>query len=161
MIRYEHLLGVPWNHGVNDCFTLARRFYKDNFGIELTNYARPDNWWHKGLNLYMDHLRDEGFEIIHEDNPRNWRVGDGLLMAIMAPVADHCAIYVGGGKIIHHFIDRLSNEERLRPLWLDTRVALVRHPQVRVEEVYEPFDITQDPRVRRKIEQWERRQKSS
>jgi cell wall-associated NlpC family hydrolase len=29
---------------VRDCYELGRDFFRDNFGIELTNYARPHDW---------------------------------------------------------------------------------------------------------------------
>ena len=48
-LRYEHLIGIEYKHGSNDCYGLIRRFYKDNFDLNLRNYARPHDWWNTDL----------------------------------------------------------------------------------------------------------------
>lgn len=42
MMKYQRLLGRPFEHGSRDCYGLVRDFYLDVFDIELTNYAHPD-----------------------------------------------------------------------------------------------------------------------
>ncbi len=41
MVKYDHLLHKQFKYGKQDCFTLLRDFYRDNFDILLPNYARP------------------------------------------------------------------------------------------------------------------------
>ena len=49
-----------------------------------------------------------------EDGPL---VGDALLFSIRgAGVPNHCAVYIGGGRVLHHLPGRLSREEDLGPL---------------------------------------------
>jgi cell wall-associated NlpC family hydrolase len=140
-IRYDHLTGLEFDHGRRDCYELARDFYWDNYGIRLSPVARPDDWWDHGMNLYMDGFRDEGFEVIHP-LPRDIRVGDGFLMAVYRDtmrrtalenrekVANHCAVYLGQGKILHHYYGRRSEVETYKGLWQNTTVAILRHKDV-------------------------------
>lgn len=51
-------IGRKFVHGSTDCYSLVRDFYKNEFGIELTDYARAEFWWNKGQNLYMDNFRN-------------------------------------------------------------------------------------------------------
>jgi cell wall-associated NlpC family hydrolase len=60
-LRYEHLIGIEYKHGSNDCYGLIRRFYKDNFDLNLRNYARPHDWWNTDLSLYQLNYHKEGF----------------------------------------------------------------------------------------------------
>lgn len=154
MIEYKHLEGRPWKHGENDCYSAVQAFYLHNFGLVLRDYARPDNWWDHGLNLYMDNFHKEGFEVVSEDRLQDLLVGDLLLMQIKAPVADHAAVYLGNGWIFHHFFGRLSNSEQLRPLWWNTRVATIRHPLVKLPDDTPTFNLADDPRVRAKLDRW-------
>jgi cell wall-associated NlpC family hydrolase len=151
-IQFDHLLGKQFVHGTQDCFTLVRNFYQDNWGIELTNYARPDGWWDKGMNLYMDALQTEGFEVLTPFHPRDLRIGDGFLIGLASPVANHAAIYVGRGDIIHHVVGRLSNRELYRGPWKNHTLAVVRHKLVTdVAPDYAPFNLLDDPRIARRI----------
>ena len=128
-IRYDHLLGIPFVHGSDDCFGLARRFYQDNWGIKLTNYARPDEWWDKGMDLYMQYFIKEGFYAI-DVNPREYLPGDGFLMNVISDKANHCAMYLGDGKILHHRYGRLSEVEAYDQGLCRRTLAVLRHKQV-------------------------------
>jgi len=129
VIKYEHLLGIPFEHGVDDCYEIVRRFYKDNFDIELTAYARPDDWWNNGLNLYLDNFRAEGFETvdipIHQARP-----ADVFLVCVRTSIPCHSGIYLGQGKILHHFIGRRSEVVTASGLWRNGLSCIVRHKDV-------------------------------
>ena len=73
-------VGRPFVHGDTDCYGLIRDFYKDQFGIELTNYARTDNWWNEGQNLYVDNFKNEGFYLL--DDMEDSQFGDIFLIAL-------------------------------------------------------------------------------
>ena len=128
-LRYDHLLGIPFTHGKDDCFALARRFYFDNWGVKLTNYARPDDWWDKDLDLYMKYFVKEGFQAI-DVNPRDYLPGDGFLMNVISDKANHCAMYLGDGKILHHRYGLLSCVDAYDHGWRLRNVAVLRHKQV-------------------------------
>jgi hypothetical protein len=139
MLKYDHLLGRPFKHGSKDCYGLIRDFYLDNFGIPLRNYARPDDHWDNGLNLYMELFHAEGFRPL-DCLPMFWRPGDALLMAIRSSVANHAAVIVEDGLILHHLYGGLSRAEPYRGFFRDTTVAVLRHKDV----TYEPEEKTLD-----------------
>lgn len=132
MIRYDHLLGRPFKHGTTDCFGLARDYFNQNFDLQIPNFARPNDWWDKGLDLYVDNFRDVGFRPVL-GHPREWRAGDAVLMAIRSKTANHCGIFVEDGRLLHHFVGRLSLVEEFRMLWRDAAVLVLRHPKVHIE----------------------------
>ncbi len=118
-------IGKKFIHGSDDCYGLVREFYEKEFGVKLTNYARVDNWWNEGGNMYMDNFKKEGFYLLGDrDEPL---FGDLYLIAFCAPVACHAAIYIGDGKILHHVTNRISCVERYRGCWRNWTVARIRH----------------------------------
>lgn len=99
----------PFIHGLFDCYTLVRDYYKRNFNIFLpTNIQRDWEWWQKGENLYLENAKDCSFEEAHEIKKH-----DVLLMKINSPVPNHAAIYIGDGKILHHMSGRFSTVQDL------------------------------------------------
>ena len=77
--KLDKYIGKKFNHGKSDCYSLIREFYKDEFGLELTDYARPDYWWNNGGNLYMDNFQNEGFRLLGDNEELQY--GDVLLIA--------------------------------------------------------------------------------
>lgn len=150
MMNYQHLLGRPFSHGSNDCYGLVRDFYKDVFNIGLTNYARPDEWWDRGMNLYVEYAEREGFRSVDV----GMEPGDVILMAIRSSVANHAGVYVGGNRFVHHFWGNLSVEEMFRGMWKNRQVAVYRHPKVKLEQQLEQVDLMTllPARLRERIE---------
>jgi len=107
------LIGRPFEHGTHDCYGLVRDYYKREMGVELPDYEREFGWWDRGQNLYEDHVRECGFEIVTDDP----QVGDLFLMQIRSPVINHAAIYIGDGMILHHVINRLSSRDVYGGYW--------------------------------------------
>lgn len=142
MLKYEHLLGRTFDYGPSghDCYGLVQAFYKDNFDIHLTNYARVEDWWNHDLNLFMDNFFSEGFRPV-DDHPTEWRPADIILMAVRAKVANHSAILLPGGKILHHLHGQLSCVDDYRGLYRNTTVAVLRHKDVKVVEPETSLDL--------------------
>lgn len=142
-LEYNCLLGRPFKHGVTDCYSLIRDFYRINYGIELTDYARPDEWWNKGLNLYQDNILKEGFYLL-DVHHSEWQPGDVLLMGIQSRVANHAAVLVENGHIIHHLWGRLSTKEPYRRFYRNLTLGVYRHkdvPDYREEEKVDFMDL--------------------
>ena len=101
------ITGRPFAWGVQDCYTLAR----DAFG-GVPDFVRAPGFWNRE-DLFGENLAAAGFERV-EDGPCP---GDGLLLSIRGGrVINHCAVYLGAGRIAHHLPGRLSREEDLGPL---------------------------------------------
>jgi cell wall-associated NlpC family hydrolase len=98
--------GRPFVHGILDCYTLFRDWWTRERGITFPDFHRPDDWWHKGQNLYLDHMEETGW--IRLKSPREAKVGDVFLIQVMSPVPNHAAIYLGDGLMLHHPPGRLS-----------------------------------------------------
>ena len=152
-LRYEHLLGREFDEHDANCYAIVRDFYKDNYGIELTPYACPHNWWSHGLNLFLDNAEHEGFSLVHE-NPRHWRAGDVIICAINSPVGNHAAIMLPGGKILHHLVGQRSLVTPYAGMFRNATVATYRHKLVPKEDHSTPVNIMEllPPHVRRRFQ---------
>lgn len=154
-IKYHHLEGIPFKHGSDDCFGIGRRFFADNFGIQMADYARPDDWWKHGLDLYMDHFYEEGFRLV--DIPlRQVRIADCFMIAIDSNVVNHTAIYVGNNEILHHLYGHFSSVTRYGGLFRNNTMAILRHKDVpNIQPVPEKLDLMEmlPPHRRRQLEE--------
>ncbi len=127
---YQHLLGLPYTSGEQDCYGLARRYYKDVFDLDLLDIARPDLWWeHEGFNLITDFVEADSWESVGV-NLRNLKVGDGLLFAFACSKINHVAVYVGNGLFIHHVYKQFSCETAVAQKWMSRCLGIVRHKKV-------------------------------
>ena len=101
-------VGREFSHGIVDCYSLVRDFYKREFNLELNDYNRRDQWWYKGENMYLDNFAKEGFK---EIDLENIGYGDLFLMQLESPVPNHAAIYLDQGIVLHHVQGRLSSRD--------------------------------------------------
>lgn len=147
---FRKYIGIDFVHGSTDCYGLIRRVYSEVFGINLRNYARPDNWWNypELYDLYMDNFENEGFRLVDSDSQRTWEVGDIILMAIQSVKACHAGIYIGNGKILHHFYGRKSSIENYCRIWKNTTVAVIRHKDLKFDKPIEKVELSEDARIK-------------
>ena len=108
------LIVREFHHGVLDCYTLVKDWYAINRGITLIDGDRPDDWWLKGQNLYLERYESAGFRRVplsDDKRPDELAEGDMLLMQICSPVPNHAAVWLGDGTILHHLAGRLSSRD--------------------------------------------------
>ena len=117
-------VGRAFSHGVVDCYSLCRDWYKRELGVELRNYPRRDRWWENGQNLYLDNFEKEGF---HRIPMAQLQKGDLLLMQLSSPVPNHAAIYIGDQQVLHHVQGRLSSRDVLGEYYLKNVACALRH----------------------------------
>ena len=101
-------VGRELSHGIVDCYSLVRDFYKREFNLGLNDYNRRDQWWYKGENMYLDNFAKEGFK---EIDISEVGYGDLFLMQLESPVPNHAAIYLDQGIVLHHVQGRLSSRD--------------------------------------------------
>lgn len=118
------LVGREWSHGVLDCYSLIRDWFRIEHGLVLPNFERRDEWWLNGGNLYLENFRAAGFV---EIDPADIQPGDGILMQVMSPVPNHGAVYLGDNRIIHHVQGRLSCRDNYTEFWRQRTTQVVRH----------------------------------
>lgn len=117
--------------GKNDCFTLVRDFYSQEFGVEISNYPRVEKWYNKYPNLIEDNFRKEGFFKSWTGSVKDLTAlnnGDVILMNIIGqknPV--HMAVYVGNDLIMHHPRNSLSCIEKFDKKFKRMTKYIVRH----------------------------------
>jgi len=113
----------PYVHGVHDCYSIVRDWYRRECGVELPDFDRRDGWWNRGENLYVDNFADCGFTQI-SDEPK---LGDLFLMQVGSRKPNHAAIYMGDGTILHHVYGNLSSLDAWGGYWLKHTVMTIRH----------------------------------
>jgi len=116
------LLGREFVHGVHDCYSLVRDYYKLELDIELPDFERADNWWDNGQDLYRTLFAEAGFRQVDE-----LREHDGILMQIRSPVPNHAAVFLGDDKILHHLNRGLSRRDVFGGYWARHKTAYLRH----------------------------------
>src|SRR5260363_36280 len=118
------LIGRPFSHGILDCYTLIRDYYQRALRLDLPDFERAPEWWTQGGNLYLDHFDEAGF--IEVPLPA-LQQHDVLLMQNAAPVPNHSAIYLGGGRILQHCQGHLSAESIYGGYWRKCTTHCLRH----------------------------------
>lgn len=151
-LKYQHLLGKPFKFGTDDCYGLVRSFYKDNFNIDLPNYARPNQFWEHGVDLYMSRYKKNNFVSL-DCHPSEYRPGDVILCSVQSTVPNHIGVFVDNGDVLHHLWGRPSIVEPYRSLLRNTTVAVFRHRDVDLEQTTQIGNILDyvQPSVRRKL----------
>lgn len=119
------LIGREWCYGVLDCYALVRDWYKREWGLELGDYERHGEWWHKGMNTFADNFEKEGFVLMEPEE--NLQYGDALLMQLRSPVSNHAAVYIGDDLILQHLERRLSSRDVLSGYYQKNTTHILRH----------------------------------
>ncbi len=117
------LVGRSYAHGVLDCYSLIRDYYKRELDIDIPDFDRTDKWWDKGGNLYMENFEKAGFIAVTGDIQKH----DVVLMQISSTVVNHGAIYIGDGLIMQHCTNRLSSRDVYGGYWQRCTHVVVRH----------------------------------
>lgn len=151
---YSEFEGREFRFDDQNCYTLLRDVYKARFGIELTDYACPSNWWANGFDLYRALADQEGFEVLNV-NPREWQEGDVLVIAVQSSVGNHCAIWLDSNLILHHLVGNLSSVTQFGGMFRNGLLGVYRHKDVKIERANRQLDLTEllPPHVRRRMEQ--------
>lgn len=98
------MVGRRFNHGVHDCFSLVRDWWRMK-GVTIPDSPREWGWWlnseeHEVENVIVEGLEYCGWYII---DLKDIEPGDGLLFRVRYKTVNHCAVYVGNGLMLHHF----------------------------------------------------------
>jgi len=139
--KFNYLEGLEFIHGTQDCYSLLRRVYKEFLDIELTDYARPDDWWLTNKSLYVENFKNEGFKLIEDFDVNDVKLFDVFLIALpdnriregVVP-PNHCAIYIGDGKIIHHRLGKNSQIKPYQGMLKNFTTHIIRHSEVTIKQ---------------------------
>ena len=105
----QPLLEREFIHGITDCYSIIRDWYKTERNVDLPDYPREWAWWETDVNMYADLFEDAGFA---EIDPKDIEIGDVVLMSVLTEdTINHAAVYTDNNKITHHLVGRLSTQE--------------------------------------------------
>ena len=97
-------------HGAWDCYGLLRDYHKIHKGVTIPIYPRDNKWWETSPSMLKDNCEAAGFKYIDESEAVE---GDVFFMMLRSKVVNHCGIYLGGEKILHHLYGALSREDQI------------------------------------------------
>jgi proteasome lid subunit RPN8/RPN11 len=122
------LIGRQFAHGIHDCYSLIRDWYRVERGIDLPDFERADRWWEDGkTSLYMEHFAEAGFvDMGQKEEPKP---GDVLLMQIRSKVPNHAGVYLGDNMMLHHMYGRLSGRTVWGGMWAQSLRTVLRHKE--------------------------------
>lgn len=118
------LVGREFSHGVLDCYSLIRDYYKDVLNIEIPDFDRDFEWWEKGQNLYLENFSKAGF---FEVSLKELGEHDVVLMQIHSNVVNHGGVYIGNDTMLHHLSGRLSSREVFAGYYRKHCIKVLRH----------------------------------
>lgn len=121
------LLGRVFEHGRLDCFALIRDYFLELLGIQLPDFAREDDWWARGGNLYLEGYERAGFVDV---TGQPMQPHDVPLMQLAAPVPNHAGVLLPDGQLLHHAPKRLSRRESYSGFWANLTRRVVRHREL-------------------------------
>ena len=121
-------VGREFHHGVLDCYTLIQDWFVRELEIVLPDFEREDGWWeerpgHAAQDLYMNGFTSAGFVQVRGEPQRH----DVILMNVRSDKANHGAVYLGNGEMLHHLHSRLSEITLYGGYWQRHTVMLLRH----------------------------------
>ncbi len=93
------LPGRPFRHGVTDCYSLIRDYYRQERNVLLPDYPRDWNWWVEGLDLYRAGFEEAGFRII---DPADAADAHAVMFRMRSKVPNHAAVLLDDGWMLHH-----------------------------------------------------------
>ena len=122
MVDYRSLIGLQWEYGKQDCYTLVRQYYELS-GVKLPDFPRPKDLGTTD-SIFLRYAKSLEFRPVSLDDRQK---GDLLVMRLGTRTPMHGAIYVGGDKILHQRVDSISAVEPLRQYYRKRIAAVFRH----------------------------------
>jgi len=119
------IIGRQYSYGIHDCYTLARDYLRQR-DILLPDFSRVDperaittgEYGFTEENIRAAHGRDVA---VNELQPN-----DFIIFQIQNSL-DHCGVYVGDQRILHHVRNRLSSVDIYGGYWLKQTARCLRY----------------------------------
>ena len=122
MADYRALIGLPWEYGKQDCYTLVQQYFALQ-GVILPDFDRPADL-ELTPSIYLRELPLAGFkQVAFEDR----QVGDLAIMRLGTVAPMHAAIFVEPLRILHQKQDSVSVVEWLSSYYVRHIAAVYRY----------------------------------
>jgi cell wall-associated NlpC family hydrolase len=122
MVDYQSLVGLPWEYGKQDCYTVVRQYFALQ-GVTLPDFDRPDEL-DLSPSIYLREAVALGFKQV---SFAERRPGDVLIMRLGTLHPMHAAVLVDYDRILHQFNDTPSAVEDLRSYYVRSIAAVFRY----------------------------------
>ena len=122
MVDYRSLVGLQWEYGKQDCYTLVRQYY-ELIGVKLPDFPRPEDLGTTD-SIFLRYAKSLKFQPVAFDDRQK---SDLLVLRLGTRTPMYGAIYVGGDKILHQRVDSISAVEPLRQYYRKRIAAVFRH----------------------------------
>lgn len=135
----EPIYDRPFRHGVEDCYSIIRKWFWQNRGIKLPDFARDPDWWETDANLYLGNFPSVGFqrlggsEVLQEGDCGLIQIGNSSVRSI-----NHAFVYLGDGTVCQHLPGRLSSRDAMGGRMKELKFW-VRHQTVEMPVQGEPM----------------------
>lgn len=130
---YKDLMGLNYEIGLNDCFSIVRNVLNNKYGILIPNYARPKNFFDPRISVYAG-IAKEPFFKERGVCKTELREGDVLAFRVASEYVNHFGIYLGNNLFLHQMFDSLPREENLDASWMRRLYMAHYHVDVPVEK---------------------------
>lgn len=117
-----HLRGRVFEYGKADCGTLIRDAFM-LMGVEFPDHERGDMDDDAAQDFWEKHLERCGFVHISDD-----LCGGDVVLTSYGGHANHAALYLGDGQILHHAYNQLSRREPFNQWWSERVHSVWRYP---------------------------------
>jgi len=122
MANYQSLIGLPWDYGKQDCYTLVRQYFALE-GVELRDFERPADL-ELTPSIYLREAVALGFERVEFEDRM---VGDVAIMKLGTKEPMHAAVFVEPWRILHQKQDSISSVEWLSSYYVRKIAAVYRY----------------------------------
>jgi proteasome lid subunit RPN8/RPN11 len=102
-------VGINFCYGVNDCFSLVQKYYKNELNINLHHIERDNEWYKTNPKLFLDILKQYKNIFVKVEKPC-----ENDIIVFKYPKFEyphHLGIYLNGNLLLHHPRNRYSTIE--------------------------------------------------
>ena len=93
----QEIIGQEYCYNINDCWTLVKRYYWQNYQVELPTFPSNFGWWSESPEQdFFARTEEAG---LHEVHYADMQIGDLILFEIESSVIDHCGIWIGNSDL--------------------------------------------------------------
>jgi len=116
----------PYVLGVLDCWSLVKDWYRWELGIDVPAFDNERQPYSRGESVYVRNIEAAGFVDIGDMPVQH---GDLMLIQVGPTGPNHAAIWLEGGRILHHVTDRVSKQDHWAGYWVQHMTHHLRHKQ--------------------------------
>ena len=122
MADHQSLIGLPWEYGKQDCYTLLQQYFALQ-GVQLPDFERPTDL-ELTPSIYLRELPVHGFKTVEFADRA---IGDVAIMKLGTREPMHAAIFVEPWRILHQKQNSISSVEWLSSYYVKRIAAVYRY----------------------------------